>query len=134
MITLRQSFLFVAITCASLSATAAHAQVTRDGFVCDTDKHHVVIDHVAGGALRYRVWNKPRSTDRKPDVEVRGGTEETGGTDPCVSTDWSFRRGNIVYEVSDSAACTDGKPPRGAYGMVSVTIDKEFASRYWCVK
>lgn len=131
---LRKSFLFVAAACASLSVAVAHAQPTRDGFICDTDKHHVVIDHVADGALRYRVWNKPRPADQKPDVEVHGGTEDTGGTDPCVNTTWSFKRGNIVYWVSDSAACTDGKPPRGAYGMVSVTINKEFAARYWCVK
>ncbi|MGY4730461.1 hypothetical protein [Burkholderia pyrrocinia] len=134
MTTLRKSLLFLAAACMSVAATVAQAQPTRDGFICNTDKHHVVIDHVADGALRYRVWNKPHSVDQTPDVEVRGGTEETGGTDPCVSTDWSFKRGNIVYWVSDSAACTDGKPPRGAYGMVSVTINKAFASRYWCVK
>ncbi|WP_321856513.1 hypothetical protein [Burkholderia cenocepacia] len=132
--TLRPFLLFVAVACTSLAAVTAHAQPTRDGFVCDTDKHHVVIDHMADRALRYRAWNKPYSVDRKPDVEVRGGTETTGGTDPCVSTDWSFKRGNIVYDVSDSAACTDGKPPRGAYGTVMVTINKEFAARYWCVK
>ncbi|KGB91927.1 MULTISPECIES: hypothetical protein [Burkholderia] len=115
MIACRPSFLFVAVACASLAAAAAHARPTRDGFVCDTDKHHIVIDRVADrGALRYRAWNKPHPVDGKPDVEVLGGTETTGGTDPCVSTDWSFKRGNIEYSVSDSAACTDGKPPRGA--------------------
>ncbi|WP_287728442.1 hypothetical protein [Burkholderia sp.] len=134
MTTRLQPFLFIAVAGASLAAAVAHAQPTSDGFICDTDKHHVVIDHIADGVLRYRAWNKPRPVEQKPDVEVRGGMESTGGTDPCVSTDWSFKRGNIVYWVSDSAACTDGKPPRGAYGMVSVTINKAFAARYWCVK
>lgn len=121
------------IACALL-ATTAHAQAAHGGFICDTDKHHIVIDHAANGTLDYRAWNKPHPVDRKPDVEVHGGTEETAGTDPCVSTDWTFKRGNIEYMVSDSVACTEGKPPRNAYGMVVVSINKEFASRYWCVR
>ena len=112
----------------------AHAQSGDGGFVCDTTKHHVVIDHATDGGLRYRVWNKPRPESGKPDVEVRNGTREIAGTDPCVSTNWTFNRRNTEYWVSDSAACTDEKPPRGAYGMIVVTINKQFASRYWCVK
>ncbi|ONZ33169.1 hypothetical protein [Burkholderia cenocepacia] len=93
-----------------------------------------MIGHVADRALRPHAWNEPHSAGQKPDVEVRGGMEATGGTVTCVSTDWSLKRGNIVDGVSDSAASAAGRPPRGAYGMVSVTINKEFAARYRCVR
>lgn len=127
-------FALAGTTCALLATAATHAQSTQDGFICDTDKHHIVIDRAANGTLNYRAWNKPRSVDRKPDVEVHGGTEETVGTDPCVNTDWTFRRGNVEYFVSDNARCSEGKPPRNASGMVVVSINKAFASRYWCLR
>jgi len=129
----RKFIAFSAVT-RLLFMTNARAGSVDSGFVCDTTKHHVVIDHATDGGLRYRVWNKPRQASEKPDVEVHNGTREIAGTDPCVSTNWTFNRGNTEYWVSDSAACTDEKPPRGAYGMIVVTINKQFASRYWCVK
>ncbi|SDF86818.1 hypothetical protein [Paraburkholderia phenazinium] len=126
-------FVFGAIAYA-LGATAVHAQLANVAFVCDTDKHHVVIDHAADVTLSYQAWNKPHTVNQKPDIELHAGTEETIGTDPCVSTNWTFKRGNVEYWVSDSATCTDGKPPRGAYGNIVVEINKQFVSRYWCVK
>jgi hypothetical protein len=127
--------LTLCVSAYALAVATAQAQpALADRFVCDTNRHHVVIDQDVDGSPRYRAWNKPHPLNQKPDVEIRRGTEETAGTDPCVNTTWTFKRGTVEYSVSDSAACTDGKPPPAASGFIVVEIDSQFADRYWCVK
>jgi len=100
-------------------------------FVCDAEAYRVVIDSIAGGTLRYRAWNKPRSLTAKPDMEIASGAQDTEGTGPCAHGIWTFKKGSAEYTVS-TLGCTEGSPPPGVTGDLEVSIGGKPEHRWWC--
>jgi len=47
-------------------------KLPKINYVCQTSTHRIVVETLAGGALRYRSWNKPRFVTQPPDLEIAG--------------------------------------------------------------
>jgi hypothetical protein len=103
----------------------------RIAFICDADRHRIVIDQASYNTARYRAWNKPRALAEQPDLEISAGQIEGEGTGPCVHAYWKFRRDTTEYVVSD-LGCTDGREPPGAIGNLEVYRDSKLLHRWWC--
>lgn len=115
---------------ASLAATSATAvtyiPAQNDGFkkteefVCETPRHHIVIDGLDRTGYRYRAWSKPKTASARPDVELRNGSDDLQGTGSCMATQYTFHSGNVTYLISDNVGCTADYPPANAIGRVDV--------------
>ena len=103
-------------------------------FLCNTSKHHVEVSASGSNVYIYRSWNKPKSTHLTPDMEVGGGRLEADGTGPCTHSTYIFVKGKIRFEVGDDIRCGPDEPPKGATGNLSVFINDELKSSYWCMK
>ena len=102
-------------------------------FVCDAEKHRVVVDALPGRAYRYRAWDKPRSITERPDVEVSTGTKEYQGTGPCRHPIWTFADGDSEMVVSGlGCSAASNQPPAGARGTLDVSVTKEENGHWWC--
>lgn len=102
-------------------------------FICETPKHRVVVDSIGNSRFRYRAWNKPRPITDKPDLEL-AGTDDTytsEGTGPCRYSIWTFSSGTTEFSVSE-LGCTEGPPPEGSVGRLSVQKDGRPLGDYWC--
>lgn len=53
-------------------------------FVCNADKHRIIVDAVGDSAPRYRAWTKPHALTDKPDIEIPDGKREFDGSGPCA--------------------------------------------------
>ena len=84
--------------------------------------------------VRYRAWNRPKDRGQKPDMEAKPGEVVVEGTGACRYTSYRFKTGNVVFEVSDSAACAEERPPVNAVGQLAVLIDGQVKSQYWCLR
>jgi hypothetical protein len=119
------------VTTVNVPATKAVSQTSQIDFVCDAAKHRVVIDSVGRDKPRYRAWNKPRPTSGAPDLEIKDGNLQVEGTYPCTRSIWTFRKGRASFEV-DSLGCTDGTPPKGALGELTVSAGAKATQHWWC--
>jgi len=100
-------------------------------FVCDAQKHRVVIDAVARGRARYRSWTKPRPVTDPPDVEIASGSEDFEGTGSCTQPVWKFETADRAYLVREHVGCAEGPVPEGATGELYMSAaGKE--RRWWC--
>jgi hypothetical protein len=103
-------------------------------YVCQTQMHRVVVDTVAGGVLRYRSWNKPRSVTGAPDLELKKGDGSFEGTDLCAVPIYTFKNGSATYKVEGGLGCyadSDGIP-KGATGRLEVTVADKPPTDLWC--
>lgn len=81
-------------------------------FVCDADKHRVIVDAVGDGAPRYRAWTKPHSLSDKPDMEIASGKRRIEGSGVCAHTIWSFTSSGAEFDVDQPQICyEEGHPP-----------------------
>ncbi len=103
-------------------------------FVCDADKHRVIVDAVSGGAPRYRAWTKPHSLTEKPDLEIAGGKREFQGSGVCAYTIWSFTSGGTEFDVDEPQACYEEShpPPADSTGMLEVSVPGKPTVSWWC--
>jgi len=97
-------------------------------FVCDADKHRVIIDAEAG--LRYRAWTKPHSLTEKPDMEITNGKESYEGSGACVHAVWTFAEGTTEFIVSE-LGCGGDSPP-DATGALEVYFPDKPSVTWWC--
>jgi hypothetical protein len=114
-----------------LALICANAQV----FVCNTDKHTIHIYQVDKNSFEYKSWNKPKSIDSTPDMDVI--SNEPGvidGTGICRATTYIFKKGNVRFEVDNNSNCVEGNPPKSAVGNLNVFIKNELKSHYWCTR
>jgi hypothetical protein len=112
-------------------AEAAAAKALKIGFVCETRKHRIVIEEQGEDPKpRYRVWNRPKALNEKPDLEITEGTATWEGSGVCASQVWKFPAGKSTIEVS-GLACGPGDEPDGAIGMLTVTTGESVQS-YYC--
>jgi len=105
---------------------------SRLEFVCNLNKHRIVID-TTSGTVRYRAWNKPRPLSDTPDLEIPTGKQGFEGTGPCAYPVWTFSRGGTEYSVRGLGGCSgDSNQPEGARGMLEVTAAGRSLARSWC--
>lgn len=104
-------------------------------FVCQTQTHRIVVDTVAGGALRYRSWNKPRAVTEAPDLALTKGESAIEGN-RCGDPVYTFKNGATEYRVEGSLSCYPTSeayaPPKGATGRLEVTVAGKPAAGSWC--
>jgi hypothetical protein len=112
-------------------AAKGHRGTPALEFICDAEKHRVVIDSSAPGKTRYRSWDKPHSLAERPDMELAGAAPEVQGTAPCTHSIWTFKKGRATFEVS-SIGCTEASPPKGAVGQLSVSASGKVKQDWWC--
>ena len=79
-------------------------------FVCNAERHRVIVDHGPDEKLRYRAWNKPNLLVDKPDLEISNGKETLEGTGPCVHAIWVFRSGLTEFKLEESGHCGPDVP------------------------
>jgi hypothetical protein len=113
-------------------ATSKHAPKLE--YVCQTQGHRIVIDTVEGGDLRYRAWKKPRSVTEAPDLSLWSGKQRFDGSDVCAVPIYSFKNGDITYEVGAGTGCYSeaSKPPDGATGDLTILRKDQTISHEWC--
>jgi len=105
-------------------------------FVCQTETHRIVVDTVAGGALRYRAWKKPRAVTDAPDLELGKGEDKVEGTNYCAVPIYRFKNGDDAYVVEGGLGCLGdnepGGPPKDATGRLEVTMREKRPVDFWC--
>ena len=102
-------------------------------FVCNADKHRVIVDAVGEGAPRYRAWTKPHSLDDKPDLEIPDGKREFDGSGPCAYTSWTFSKAGATYSLHGPGGCYENshQPPTDSNGSLDVSVSGKEVS-WWC--
>jgi len=103
-------------------------------FVCNADKHRVIVDASGDDVLRYRAWSKPRSLLDKPDLEILGGKRGSEGSGSCRYSTWGFTRGGVTYSLEGPGGCFEQghEPPSDSNGSLTVTIPGKPGSNWWC--
>ncbi|MFY9855211.1 MAG: hypothetical protein WAK26_15170 [Terracidiphilus sp.] len=108
--------------------------IPKINYICQTQTHRIVVDTVAGGVLRYRVWHKPRPVTETPDLEIAKGDGTFEGTNVCAVPVYTFKSGAAMYRVEGGLGCfgdSDG-PPKDATGRLEVTASGKPATNSWC--
>jgi len=98
-------------------------------FVCRTEKHRILIDHIASADLRYRVWNRPRALAEKPDLEIAAGKKDVEGTGPCAHAIWTFTNGATTYSI-DETGCAPST--EGVKGRLTVSTGGKQQAQWPC--
>lgn len=111
--------------------SSAPALVSQTG-VCETAKHHIVLDTSNPNSIIYRSWNKPKALTEKPDMEVLNGKVVVEGSGKCQYKEFRFNKGKVEFVIDDNIACTEQQPPTGATGSLWVFVAGEMKNHYWC--
>jgi hypothetical protein len=103
-------------------------------FVCNADKHRVIVDAVGDGVARYRAWTKPHSLTEKPDIEIPDGKRKFEGTGACSYTSWTFTKAGATYSLSGPGGCYEDshQPPTDSHGSLEVTVSGKADVNWWC--
>jgi hypothetical protein len=103
-------------------------------FVCDADKHRVIVDTSGDAILRYRAWSKPRSLLDKPDLQILGGKRGSEGSGSCRYTTWTFTRDGVNYSLDGPGGCFEQghEPPSDSNGSLTVMIPGKADTSWWC--
>ncbi len=101
-------------------------------FVCDAEKHRVVIDTDTDNKPRYRAWNKPRPLSEKPDVEISMGSADMQGTGPCAHSVWTFMKGATKYTVEEIGCVPESDEAKDATGTLEVSVGGKQVALWWC--
>lgn len=113
---------------AALNVPALAAKPTNQvQLACETAKYRIVID-TKETTSRYRAWNKPRSAQDKPDLELTGKLDYEG-TGSCAHRIWHFTNADTVYEVGEPG-CTES--PQGATAQLQVLLKGKSQLETWC--
>lgn len=104
-------------------------------FVCNTAKHTIHINQLDSITYQYNSWNKPKSIKDKPDMDItQKNVLSVEGTGVCRYSMYTFKKGDVVFEITDGLGCTEETPPNNATGSLNVYIKEELKSHYWCTK
>jgi hypothetical protein len=103
-------------------------------FVCNADKHRVIVDLGANGVPRYRAWNKPHPLTDEPDIEIPKGKWKSEGSGLCSHSLWTFASGAATFTVGELEACYEDshQPPADAKGTLDVSIPGKPIVTWWC--
>ena len=122
------------IICSFLIVKAIISFSSEVAFTCNTDKHTIVIEKLDAVNFRYRSWNKPKTMQEKPDMDLKSNDASVVGTGPCRHNEYNFKTGKVVFSIDDDLQCVEGKPPQNAIGNLNVYINDELKSHYFCIK
>jgi len=114
---------------------SAKTKITgRVEFVCDAEKHRVIVDTEANWAPHYRAWNKPRSLTEKPDMDIPNGRRDYEGSGACAYTIWTFSSGATKFVVHGQGGCYEDshQPPAGTRGRLEVLMPGKPDVSWWC--
>lgn len=111
-----------------------HALADTRAFTCITTKHIIFIDKIDSKNYRYRSWNKPKTSGEKPDMELKSKDVKYEGRGVCRYTIFSFKTGKVEFLVDDGVSCVETVPPENAIGNLTVLINEEVKSSYFCFK
>jgi len=103
-------------------------------FICITEKHTIQVNKVDAATYRYRSWNKPKTTDLKPDMDLKSKDISVSGSGVCRHYEYSFKTGKVEFLLDDNKTCVEGKPPANIIGNLSVLINDELKNHYYCFK
>ena len=84
--------------------------------------------------LLYRSWNKPKTTDLKPDMNLKSRDVSLSGSGICRHYEYSFRTGKFEFLLDNNKTCVECKPPANITGNLSVLVDGELKNHYYCFK
>ena len=103
-------------------------------FVCNADKHRIIVDAFGDGAPRYRAWTKPHSLIDKPDIEIPDGKREFEGSGTCVYTSWTFTKAGATYSLHGPGGCYEDshQPPADSNGSLDVSVTGKTEVSWWC--
>lgn len=101
-------------------------------YTCETKSHRISIEELANEEFRYRSWNKPKSLNETPDIDLAHGKQTFSGTGVCSIPTYTFRSGDVTYEVNGGLGCTDGSEPPKATGHLSVSVGDKQVTDDWC--
>lgn len=99
-------------------------------FACETQKHWIIIDTVAGRP-RYRAWNKPHFPPDEADMEISSGLSSFEGTPNCAAWTYTFTRGDTTYTLGALSTCK-GDEPHDARAKVTVAVLGKTKRSWWC--
>ena len=109
------------------------AKMRKVEFVCETEKHRIIVDSIDERSFHYSAWNKPRGLTEKPDMELANGALDPQGSGPCRYDVWQFTNGTIRYEIGELESCGDGSSAsEGAIGRLEVLSGDQTVASYWC--
>jgi len=111
-----------------------NAQGQTPEFICKTEKHTIQIDKIGVDTYKYRSWNRPKTIDSKPDMELTSKDVSISGTGVCRHTDYSFKTGKVEFLVDNNINCVEGKPPLNAIGNLRVFIGDVEKNHYYCMR
>jgi hypothetical protein len=125
-------FVIVSINLPDSLSDKSKSRKGRVDFICDTGKHHIVVDEPDGTKLRYRSWSHPYTVTDKPDMEIVGGLDEIQGTGQCTVDVWTFKKGDTEFDVSRLGCTGDPQPPENAKGQLLILIKGDLKQQDWC--
>lgn len=111
---------------------SADSDTWQLAYTCETKTHRIVIDEKDDSLARYRSWNKPKPLSTEPDVNLTNGQKSFEGTGVCSYPMYTFKAGNVTYEVDGALGCTDGSEPKRATGHLLVTIGADKVTDSYC--
>lgn len=118
-----------------IALTSNLAVAEQVAFECKTKKLLVRVIKTAADVFEYKAWNKPKQSSEKPDVDIsQKGAADMQGTGPCVTTYYSFKKGDVEYRISDNLNCSESKPPDGAKAELIVKIKNQEKDHFWCMQ
>jgi hypothetical protein len=103
----------------------------KTNYICQTGTHRIVVDTIAGGALRYRAWKKPRAVTDAPDLAIEKGEGTFEGTNVCAVPIYTFKSGSATYRVEGGLGCAPGSPD-DATGRLELTVGGKEPVDSWC--
>ena len=121
-------------TLIALSFIYINAQAQTPEFLCKTEKHTIQIDKIGAETYKYRSWNKPKTFDSKPDMELTSKDVTISGTGVCRHIDYRFKTGKVEFLVDNDINCVEGRPPANAIGNLRVSISGDEKNHYYCMK
>lgn len=102
-------------------------------FICNTEKHRIIVAKQAENVYRYRSWNLPKTLTDKPDMELlQEKVLTTEGSGTCKHSQYTFNTGNAQFIIDNNLGCTETDPPKNAVGSLWIFVNGDMKNHYWC--
>jgi len=102
-------------------------------FICNTEKHRIIVAKQSGSVFRYRSWNLPKTVIDKPDMEIfQEKVLSREGSGACKHSQYTFNTGNAQFIIDNNLGCTETDPPKNAVGSLWIFVNGDMKNHYWC--
>jgi len=97
-------------------------------FQCETKKHQIIIDYLPNKSYRYRSWNKPKSVNEKPNMELSDPKAyEPQGHGICGYDMWVFTTGDTKFRIDGAGGCGESTEPSKGYLQVLINDEEKLS-------